>query len=142
VRYQEPPFTTSMAFVTSLKASLGPQHHALIDELFNRVVLFDNRIQSHTITEHPDGSVTVDLEILGRKIDVDEKGEQKDIDFSLALDFVGRDDQDKTLSSTRQAIRSGVNKIQLQFSQKPKSLILDPMHMWIDLNREDNKVTL
>jgi aminopeptidase N len=54
----------------------------------------------------------------------------------------GRDDKDKTLASARQSIKSGVNKIQLKFAQKPKSLILDPMQMWIDLNRDDNKVTL
>jgi ABC-type transport system involved in multi-copper enzyme maturation permease subunit len=142
VRYQEPPFTTSLAFVESLKADLGPQHTALIDELFNRVVLYDNRIQSHQLTENPDGSVTVDLEILGRKIDVDEKGAQKDIDFALDMEVAARNAEDKTLSATRYVIKSGVNKIQLKFAQKPKSLALDPMNMWIDLNREDNKLTL
>jgi ABC-type transport system involved in multi-copper enzyme maturation permease subunit len=142
VRYQEPPFTTSLALIDSLKADLGPEHTALIDELFNRVVLYDNRIQSHQLTENADGSVTVDLEILGRKIDVDEKGEQKDIDFVLDMEVAARDAKDKTLEATRYAIKSGVNKIQLKFAQKPKSLALDPMHMWIDLNREDNKLTL
>lgn len=142
VRYQEPPFTTSLAFIDSLKADLGPRHTALIDELFNRVVLYDNRIQSHQLTENADGTVTVDLEILGRKIDVDEKGAQKDIDFVLDMDVAARDAKDKTLEATRYTIKSGVNKIQLKFAQKPKSLSLDPMHMWIDLNREDNKLTL
>ncbi len=142
VRYQEPPFTTSVAFVESLKADLGAQHGALIDDLFNRVVLYDNRIQSHQLTEHADGSVTVDLEILGRKIDVDEKGQQKDIDFTLDLEFAARDAKDKTLQAQRHVIKTGVNKIQLKFAQKPKTLALDPLNMWIDLNREDNKLTL
>jgi ABC-type transport system involved in multi-copper enzyme maturation permease subunit len=142
VRYQEPPFTTSLDFVASLKADLGPQHHALIDELFHKVVLYDNRLQSHTLTENPDGSVTVDLEILGRKIDVDEKGAQTDIDFTQELEFAGRDAQDKNLAVERRVIRNGVNKIQLQFAQKPKSLLLDPRFIWIDLNRDDNKLTL
>ncbi|HET9236823.1 MAG TPA: M1 family aminopeptidase [Oligoflexus sp.] len=141
VRYQEPPFTTSLDFVASLKADLGPQHHALIDELFNKVVVYDNRLQSHTLTEHPDGSVTVDLEVLGRKIDVDEKGAQKAIDFTQELEFAGRDAQDKTLGTERRVIRNGVNKIQLEFAQKPKSLLLDPRFIWIDLNRDDNKLT-
>jgi hypothetical protein len=131
-----------LALIDSLKADLGPEHTALIDELFNRVVLYDNRIQSHQLTENADGSVTIDLEILGRKIDVDEKGEQKDIDFVLDMEVAARDGKDKTLEATRYAIKSGVNKIQLKFAQKPKSLTLDPLHMWIDLNREDNKLTL
>jgi ABC-type transport system involved in multi-copper enzyme maturation permease subunit len=142
VRYQEPPFTTSLDFVASLKADLGPQLHALIDELFNKVVLYDNRLQSHKLTEHLDGSVTIDLEVLGRKIDVDDKGAQTDMDFTQELEFAGRDAQDKNLGAERRLIRNGVNNIQLKFAQKPKSLLLDPRSIWIDLNRDDNKLPL
>jgi hypothetical protein len=142
VRYQEPPFTTSLAFVESLNSDLGPQHAALIDELFQQVTLYDNRIQSHQLTENPDGSVTVDLEILGRKIDVDEKGAQKDVDFALNIEIGGHDPADKLLPGSRHLIKTGVNKVQLKFAQKPKSIWLDPMHTWIDLNHEDNRVKL
>ncbi|MDQ3235631.1 MAG: hypothetical protein M3Q07_27795, partial [Pseudobdellovibrionaceae bacterium] len=142
VRFQEPPFTTGPDFVASLKATLDPQHTPLIDELFNQVMLFDNRIQKHQMTENADGSVTLDLEILGRKIDVDDKGVQKDIDFSLDMELAGRSADDKGLPGERHMIKTGVNKIQIKFAQKPKSVTLDPVHMWIDLNREDNKLTL
>jgi ABC-type transport system involved in multi-copper enzyme maturation permease subunit len=142
VRYQEPPFTTSVAFVESLKADLGPQHGPLMDELFHQVTLYDNRIQSHQLTENADGSVTVDLEILGRKIDVDEKGAQKDVDFALNVEIGGHDAADKLLPGSRHLIKTGVNKVQLKFAQKPKSIWLDPMHMWIDLNHEDNRIKL
>ncbi|WP_141732927.1 ABC transporter permease/M1 family aminopeptidase [Oligoflexus tunisiensis] len=141
VRFQEPPFTTAPALVNNLKTDLGA-HTSLIDELFNKVILYDNRIQSHKVTENPDGSVTVDLEILGRKIDVDEKGAQKDIDFTLDMEVAARSADDKLLPGSHHVIKSGVNSIQLKFAQKPKSLALDPLSMWIDLNREDNKVSL
>jgi ABC-2 type transport system permease protein len=141
VRFQEPPFTTAPAMVNSLKADISA-HAPLIDELFNKVMLYDNRIQSHKVTEHPDGSVTVDLEILGRKIDVDEHGAQKDIDFTLDMEIAARGADDKWLPGSRHAIKSGLNTIQLKFAQKPKSLALDPLAMWIDLNRDDNRVSL
>lgn len=142
VRFQEAPFATAPEFVDSLKASLDPKFTPLLDELFNKIVLFDNRIQAHTVTEGKDGSLTIDLEVLGRKFESDGLGEEKDQEFAQEMEFGGRLADGTMLPVERHVVKTGLNKIQLHPNKKPKSIYLDPMGMWIDTNREDNKLAL
>ena len=44
--YQGPPYPTSLTLVEHLRRAAPPEHHELIEDLFERIVLFENRAQS------------------------------------------------------------------------------------------------
>ncbi|MBC7658677.1 MAG: hypothetical protein H7249_03125 [Chitinophagaceae bacterium] len=141
-RYQKPPYVTSLDFVATLKANIDPKFHDLIDDMLTKITFYDNRIEDHTVKSEADGTYAVELKILGRKLYVDEHGDEIDAKMNQEFEISAKDKDDKLIFAKRYPLVSGTNSITIRTKEKPQSISLDALGIWIDRNRGDNKVTL
>lgn len=142
VRYQNAPFTTATEFVATLKADLDPKFHDVIDDLLTRITLCDNRIQEHSVKAEADGTYTIDLDILGKKVYIDDKGDENEAPLARDFEFTVKDEEGKVMLTQNYPIKTGQNHLTIKVPKKPKVLWLDELGIWIDKNRDDNKITL
>ncbi len=141
VRYQEPPFTTSLELVDSLKRDLDPKYRGLIDDMLMKITLYDNRILSADVKEE-NGTFNVRLEVKGKKMYSSEKGEETEAPLDLDVPVVLEDEQGKVLAETHYPLKSADNSILISSKVKPYKVKLDPLGVLIDANRDDNQKKL
>ena len=86
--FQNPPYTTSMAFVDDLQIVLPDSLDYLITDLFRRVTLYDNRVDEVKLTSRDSNQFVLDVNFTVRKFHNDPQGKR-----------IYKDDQGHTLVS-------------------------------------------
>lgn len=159
--FQNPPYTTSMAFVDDLQAVLPDSLDYLITDLFRRVTLYDNRVDEVKLTSRDSNQFVLDVNFTVRKFHNDPQGKRiyKDDQghtlvsqaddgrktYSLPLaDYidiavVGEDDHEPFLYKERLRIHEMNNRLQIPLDRKPTAVIVDPYSMLLDAAPDDNR---
>jgi aminopeptidase N len=71
---QDQPYPDTRLLVDALRAQTPPELQYLIDDGFNRIVLYDNKTISATSHRRPDGKYAVTLKVQARKVQADGNG--------------------------------------------------------------------
>jgi ABC-2 type transport system permease protein len=115
----------------------------LANDLFERIVRFDNRIADATYEERGDGSFRVRVELELRKLRTDTEGEEADvpvddwIDIALSVAAGGQsENHELTLAAHR--IQGSRATIETTIDQRPTRVTIDPYYKLIDRDRSDN----
>lgn len=144
--FQPAPYPNSLDFLAILREEAGPQHAALITDLFERIVLVDAKTTSATARALDDGRWELKLEIEARKLVADGEGAETE----EALDEVfevgaftaepGRQGftQASVLHLQQHRLVSGSNTVVLTLASEPTWAGVDPYNKRIDRNGDDN----
>src|SRR6185312_11806155 len=62
-RFQPPPYATSKQFLDMLSMAAGPKCQSLIDDLFRKITLFDDRMVKATAKKLSDGKYEVTMHV-------------------------------------------------------------------------------
>jgi ABC-2 type transport system permease protein len=122
------PTTTQL--LHHIKSAAPPQHHALIDEWMNDVVLYDVKLDTATLRARPDGRFDVQLRVTASKSNA------KPIDEQLELGVFAPDGS--RLYLAKHAIRTGTQDVTVVVDKQPLTASVDPYGCRIDVNRLDN----
>ncbi len=142
-----PPYATSTDLINEFKAETPAEHHAILDDLFNRIILFSNKITRSDIRQLPAGRQQITLEIECRKLESDEKGVEREVPFEQDIEigaFAAVDDHRKygaALYRQMHRLRSGRNTVVFETTEIPDTVAVDPFFMLIDRNIDDNVVS-
>ena len=167
VAFQEPPYTVSMELVNMLKEAAPDSLQYFIEDMFENITLYDNRIEATDYTLNADSTYTVDITAHVTKYRTDEKGRQNfknAVGDSLSLDINGKkkemlsyplDDfmdigifgdeevdgkrKEKLLYLQKHRITQIENKYTITVSELPKEVGIDPYNKLIDRNSDDNR---
>ena len=167
VAFQEPPYTTSMELLGMLKAATPDSLQYFIEDMFEHITLYDNRIESADFTMNEDSTYTVDITAHVTKYRTDERGRQKFEDqdsVSLSFEIEGKsrpmrsyplrdyvevgifgieevngESTEKELYLRKHKIVDIENKFSITVSELPKEVGIDPYNKLIDRNSEDNR---
>ncbi|WP_299276970.1 M1 family aminopeptidase [uncultured Psychroserpens sp.] len=170
VKFQEPPYTTSIDMVDHIKAVTPDSLQYVIKDMFETITLYDNSIVEATSTEMDNGKYKVDIEFNVSKYRNDEKGrrfyseadkdsisftpEGKDtpllsvplkdyIDIGIfAEDDVDGKKKERMLYLEKHKITSINNKISIIVDEKPAEVGVDPYNKLIDRRSDDNRKKL
>jgi aminopeptidase N len=144
------PYPRSSDFVRILREEAGPQHQALITDLFERITLYDARVVEASARKRADGRWDVTMLVEARKLYAD--GEGRETESPLAEPFEiglftaepgrGAFSSRDVVSFTRHPIRSGRQTIALIADREPKFAGVDPYNKRIDRNSEDNVIPI
>ena len=74
--FQHAPFTTSKEFLEYVRAETPPEKYALLDDLFAKIVLYDNRVTDARVKKRPDGKYDVEIDVAARKMQADGVGKE------------------------------------------------------------------
>jgi hypothetical protein len=149
--FQQPPYTTSKEFVAALKAGTDDKWDPLIDDLFWKITLFDDRVVSATAKKRADGRYDVTLKVHAAKYYADAKGKQTRAKMDIPVDIGvfgraadGKEGDEKVLYLAKRTVADGDSTITVAVDSMPYEAGIDPYNELVDRVSGDNrkKVTL
>jgi len=129
--------------VEALRAETPPDLQYLIDDGFNRVVLYDDKTISATSKQLPNGKYQVTLEVQARKAQVDSAGNEAAMPLDDYIEigvFTGKTDEEKPLYLEKQKFDKERSTVTVVVDQKPTRAGIDPYNKLIDRNSDDNTI--
>jgi hypothetical protein len=149
--FQQPPYATSREFLDELRGRADPKWASLIDDLFDKITFFDNRVTSATAKKRDDGRYDVSIGVHVEKKYTDGVGRETPGTVDLPIDIGvfakspdGKEANEKIQLLEKRVVADGDSTISITVDGEPYEAGIDPYNKLVDRNSEDNrkKVTL
>lgn len=138
--YKGPPYPTSDALVQRFREVAGPAHAELIEDLFERIVLYENRAIEARAKKLPSGRYEVTLVVRAKKLRADELGAQTEVPLQQQIDLGVLGAGGKPLYLAKHPLASGEHTLRLEVDGEPVQAGIDPLNKLIDRAPRDNLV--
>ncbi|MGI4883465.1 MAG: M1 family aminopeptidase [Janthinobacterium lividum] len=145
VAFQGPPYTNSPEFIGYLRRAAPDSLQPYLTDAFERITLYDNRVTAATAKKLPDGRYQVDFTVKSAKFYADSLGNQRPADQTrdalpvAVFPALGPDKKPvPPLLLVKRRLRAGDNQLRFVVRQKPASVAVDPDHLIIDRQLDDN----
>ncbi len=163
VRFQKPPYTTSLAMVEYLRKATPDSLKYLITDLFETVTFYDNKMIAAQSTRLENGKYQVEVEFVVSKYRVNEEGtklyEAGEGDFPattfaganrqlqslpladyLELGVFGESGEDDELYLMKHKVAQIHNRLSFVVERQPAFVAVDPFNKMIETNARDNRI--
>jgi ABC-2 type transport system permease protein len=139
------PYPDTRLLIDALREQTPPELQYLIDDGFNRIVLYDNKAVSATSKKTPDGKYQVTLNVEARKVLADANGAETPLPLADFIDigvFSGKKDEEKPLYMKREKITRERETFTIVVDQPPTRAGIDPYNKLIDRISDDNMIDI
>jgi hypothetical protein len=129
--------------VDALRAQTPSEYQYLLDDGFNRIVLYDNKAISATSKKLPDGRYEVMLDVQARKAQSDGNGVETPMPLADYIDigvFKGAKDEEKPLYMRREKLSQERQRFTIVVDEPPTRAGIDPYNKLIDRISDDNMI--
>ena len=129
--------------VDALYARTPAELRYLVDDGFNRIVLYDNKAVSAISQKTPDGRYKVTLNVQARKVQADGNGVEAPMLLADYIDigvFSGKKDEEKPLYMKREKLTGDHETFTILVDQPPTRAGIDPYNKLIDRIADDNLI--
>jgi hypothetical protein len=135
-----PPLPTSLDLYRELQAVTPREHHGLLHDLFAANTYWELKTKRATVEPAEGGQWRVSLDVVARKVVVDEVGHATEVpmDEAVEVGVYGGEGATEPLHLGRHRVRSGEQRLTVTVPQRPARAGIDPRHLLIDVNPEDN----
>ncbi|HZX27378.1 MAG TPA: M1 family aminopeptidase [Telluria sp.] len=138
--YQSAPYPSVSALVDELRAVTPADKAYLIEDLFENIVLYENRAGRAVAKARGDGRYDVTITASALKLHADELGAEQEMPLSDYIEF-GVDDKDgRPLARAWRRVNSKNPVVTLTVSGRPQKAGIDPDNKLIDRKPNDNLV--
>jgi ABC-2 type transport system permease protein len=143
--FQQPPYTTSREFMDALAKAVDPKWRPLLNDLFWKITLFDNRLTDATAKKLPNGQYEVTMTVHAGKVYVDGTGRETvakpdvPIDIGVFAASPGAGKDGKPLYLQKRVLPDGDSTITVTVDGTPVLAGIDPYNMLIDKVSSDNR---
>ena len=144
--YQEPPYTTSRELLAYLREDTDPAFHPLIEDLFEKIVFFDNRALEATAVKRDDGRYAVTLKLHAAKFEADGQGKETEVPVTNEIEVGifarpkgGKEDDETVLYLARHRFDQTETTLELVVDAEPYDAGIDPYNTLIDRVSDDNR---
>jgi ABC-type transport system involved in multi-copper enzyme maturation permease subunit len=138
---EDQPYPDTRLLIDELRAQTPADLQYLIDDGFNRIVLYDNKAISATAHRRPDGKYSVTLTVQARKVQADGNGVETVMPLADYIDigvFKGTRDEETPLYMHREKITQSRQTFNLVVDERPTLAGIDPYNKLIDRIADDN----
>jgi aminopeptidase N len=144
--FRAAPYPNTTDFLKLLRAEAGPQHDALVADLFERITLFDARVADARAVKRADGRWDVTFDVEAKKLYADGRGRETeaplDEEFEIGVFSAepGKKDFDakSVLLFERRRVTTGRQAVTVTVDREPRFVGVDPYNKRIDRNSDDN----
>jgi aminopeptidase N len=140
-RYSNAPYPDTRGFVAALRDAAPPEMKYLIGDMFESIVLFDNKAVSASYTPTADHKYKVNLTVSATKRKADGQGAESDMPLNDLIDigvFNGPKDHEKPLYLAKHRFTGKTTNLVIIVDEQPTRAGIDPYNTLIDRNPEDN----
>jgi ABC-2 type transport system permease protein len=146
--FKAAPYPNTKDFLDLLRVQAGPQHEALIADLFEKITLVDAKATGARATKRGDGSYEVTLDVEARKLYADGQGVETEAPLDEVFDvgvFAAEPGKREfaagsVLRLEQLRVRSGKQSLRFVVDRLPTHAGVDPYNKRIDRNADDNLV--
>jgi hypothetical protein len=143
--YREPPYPTSADLLKNLDKATPDSMKYLIDDLFKTITIFSNRVDSASFSEKATNKYEVLISATIQKFRADSLGMQTEIApadwLNMGVYCTGKNGKDSLIYTAKVLANRKKFNYKLTVSTKPTKVVIDPLHLMIDRNLEDNTKT-
>jgi ABC-2 type transport system permease protein len=139
------PYPDTRMLVDAIRAQTPPELQYLVDDGFNRIILYDNKTISATSQKTPDGKYKVTLEVQARKVQADGNGAETPVPLADYIEigvFSGKKDEEKPLYLKKEKFTDERKTFVIVVDQPPTLAGIDPYNKLIDRNSDDNMIDI
>lgn len=140
--YKGPPYPNATIFLKHIRAVTPPHLQYVIDDMFENIILFDNRATKATWKELPDGKFQVKTNITAKKRKADKTGKEEDVALADWIDVGVLDEKGVPIFLEKRKFEKEENEITLIVDRKPAKAGIDPLNKLIDRRPKDNVVNV
>jgi aminopeptidase N len=137
------PYPDTRFLVDAIRAQTPPELQYLVEDGFNRIVLYDNKAISATSQKTPDGKYKVTLEVQARKSQADGNGVETRVPLADYIEigvFSGKKDEEKPLYLKKEKLTEEHRTFEIVVDQQPTLAGIDPYNKLIDRVADDNMI--
>ncbi|MGV3538503.1 MAG: ABC transporter permease/M1 family aminopeptidase [Rufibacter sp.] len=145
VAFQQAPYTNSVEFMSYIRKATPDSLQYLVDDMFERIVLYENKATAATAEKQKDGTYKVSFTVDAKKFQADSLGNERMAKLNDYVDVavmtrkkVDGHWQDVPLYLQKRRIKAGQNKLEIVVKEKPEKAGIDPFNKLIDRNPDDN----
>jgi ABC-type transport system involved in multi-copper enzyme maturation permease subunit len=144
--YQHNPYPVSTDLIDEIRAVAPADKQDLITDMFEKIVLYDLKVDKATVSETDDGKYKVTMTVAAKKFEATGKGEQTDMPIDIAID-IGIFDKDPdeakleddfVLYFQKHRITKALETFEFIVDRKPTRVGIDPYAKLIDRDTSDN----
>jgi ABC-2 type transport system permease protein len=148
--FKEAPYPNTLDFLKLLRAEAGPQHHALITDLFEKITLLDVKAGAARSVRRADGRFEVSFEVDAKKFYADGQGRETEAPLAEPFDIGVFDAEPgsagfkaaSVLAFERRELKTGRQTVTVVVDREPAWVGVDPYNKRIDRNSGDNLVKI
>ena len=144
--YQQAPFTTTLELLAYIRAEAPQDKQALITDLFEKIVFYDNRVTQASAVQRKDGQWDVTMQLHLAKLESDGKGKEspraydEPVEIAIFARAPGAKEKDEKVLFTDKRMVSGSDPvITITVKDKPFEVGVDPYNKMIDRVSRDNR---
>lgn len=142
--FQGPPFPTTRELLGLIRERADPKYADTITDLFEKIVLFDVKVEEVAVNELEDGGYKVTFDVTANKFEADGEGLETAvpisdwIDIGVLGDKVGEAEIPEILHLEKVHLVESTGSFTIRVEQKPVSVGIDPLNKLVDRNPDDN----
>ncbi len=140
--YQGAPYPTASNQIGALRAATPADKAYLIDDLFEHIVLYENRAESATMRQRRDGKFEVTIRAHAAKVRAGELGDEKPAALRDYIEFGVDDRNGNPLVRERRLVDKAEQTVVLVVDVRPGRAGIDPDNKLIDKKPTDNMLTV
>lgn len=144
--YQQAPYTTTKELLEYIRAETPKDKHALLSDMFEKIVFYDNRVTEAKAVKRADGQWDVTMKLHLAKIEVDGKGKEtpRAYDETVEIGIFARapnakEKDEKVILLEKRALQGSDPSITITVKDKPFDVGVDPYNKLIDRVSKDNR---
>lgn len=143
-RYKQPPYPTSLDFLTYLEPQVPDSFKYLLTDWFREITLYDNRLKEATWEKTSSGKYLVNIKVGSEKIKADSLGNETRIPINDWIDIglFADADEKNLMFQKRFKIDKPEMDFQIEIDSLPARAAIDPRRILIDRVYSDNSKTV
>jgi ABC-2 type transport system permease protein len=145
-KYKSTPYPTSLDLLAFIRAEAGQDKQALITDLFERIVIYDNRVLEAGARQRPDGKWDVTLKLKLAKLQADGKGKESARAYDEQIDVAvfarkpgAKEKNERVLHRQKYTLPAGESTLVITVAERPYDAGVDPYNLLIDRVAGDNR---
>jgi ABC-2 type transport system permease protein len=140
--YKGPPYPNATMLIKRIR-EVTPSHlQYVIDDLFESIIIFDNRATKATYKPLANGKFEVTISVTVKKRRSDELGKETDAPLNDWIDIGVLDEKGAPLLIEKRKIEKEETEFVLTIDKKPAKAGIDPLNILIDRRPKDNVINV